>query len=119
MQDKETQRHVATTSQPPVARMIEDIVGCKWSLAVLQTIRNRILRPGAIQRSIEGISTKVLNERLTKMVRYGILVKESYLEVPPRVEYRLTRFGAKFLNVLDQIEMLQKELLARNKSSDH
>lgn len=113
MQDKETQRQFTTTSQPPVARMVEDIIGCKWSLAVLQTIRNRTLRPGAIQRSIEGISTKVLNERLAKMVRYGILVKDSYLEVPPRVEYRLTRFGEKFVNILDQIETLQKELPTR------
>lgn len=89
--------------------MVEDIVGCKWSLVVLQGIRGGTNRPGAIQRSIEGLSTKVLNERLTKMTRYGILEKHSYPELPPRVEYRLTPFGEKFASILDQIEALEAE----------
>lgn len=90
--------------------MIEDIVGCKWSLSVLNTIRNNIIQPGEIQRSINGISTKVLNERFTKMIRYGILNKTIYPEVPPRVEYQLTTFGKKFIAILDDIELLQKEV---------
>ena len=93
-----------------VSRMVEDIVGCKWSLSVLQAVRNEIVRPGEIQRSIEGISTKVLNERFTKMIRYGILNKTVYPETPPRVEYRLTDFGLKFVALLDQIDALQNEL---------
>ena len=93
-----------------VARMVEDIVGCKWSLAVLAAIRKDIARPGAIRRSLAGISTKVLNERLAKMQRYGLLVKQIYPEVPPRVEYRLTPFGKRFVALLDQIEALQAQV---------
>ena len=92
-----------------VARMVEDIVGCKWSLAVLAAIRKDIARPGAIRRSLAGISTKVLNERLVKMLRYDLLVKQIYPEVPPRVEYRLTPFGERFVVLLDQIEALQAQ----------
>ena len=96
-------------SPVPVSRMVEDIVGCKWSLSVLEAVRNDIVRPGEIQRSIEGISAKVLNERFNKMSRYNILEKTIYPEIPPRVEYQLTPFGHKFVAILDQINALQSE----------
>ena len=98
------------SSTVSVSRMVEDIVGCKWSLSVLNAVRNNIIRPGEIQRSIDGISTKVLNERFAKMMRYGILNKTIYPEVPPKVEYQLTIFGKKFIAILDDIESLQKEV---------
>jgi DNA-binding HxlR family transcriptional regulator len=94
----------------PVARMVEDIVGCKWSLAVLGAVKSGVHRPGALEHAIQGLSKKVLNERLTKLVRFGILEKHSYAELPPRVEYRLTGFGLKFCSLLDNIEALEREL---------
>jgi DNA-binding HxlR family transcriptional regulator len=90
--------------------MVEDIVGCKWSLAVLGSVRGGVRRPGAMEHAIEGISKKVLNERLRKLVRFGILEKRSFPEVPPRVEYRLTSFGERFAAVMDGVERLQSEL---------
>ena len=95
---------------PPVARMVEDIVGCKWSLAVIGAVRRGVCRPGALEHSIDGLSKKVLNERLAKLVRYGLLDKRRYAEMPPRVEYRITPFGEKFCGLLDGIETLQREL---------
>jgi DNA-binding HxlR family transcriptional regulator len=92
-----------------VARKVEDIVGCKWSLAVLGAVRGGIVRPGAIEHSIDGLSKKVLNQRLAKLVRYGILSKTSWAEKPPRVEYALTPFGIRFCRLLDDIETLQRE----------
>lgn len=94
---------------PSVARMVEDIVGCKWSLTVLDLVRRGVNRPGAMEHSIEGLTAKVLNERLRKLVRFGILEKTSYPEVPPRVEYRLTEFGRRFSGILDQIAALDRE----------
>jgi DNA-binding HxlR family transcriptional regulator len=94
----------------PVARMVEDIVGCKWSLAVLGAVRAGVQRPGAMEHAIAGLSKKVLNERLAKLLRFGILEKQSYSELPPRVEYRLTAFGRKFCTLLDGIEALQRDL---------
>ena len=98
------------TTAPNVARMVEDIVGCKWSLAVLGAVRSGVCRPGAMEHAIEGVSKKVLSERLSKLVRLGILEKQAFAELPPRVEYRLTAFGSKFLGVLDGIDALQREL---------
>ena len=100
----------AMSTPPNVSRMVEDIVGCKWSLAVLGAVRGGVRRPGAMEHAIEGLSKKVLNERLNKLVRFGILEKRAYPEVPPRVEYRFTPFGDKFCGVLDGIEALQREI---------
>jgi len=95
-----------------VGAMVEDIVGCKWSMSVLGMVRAGVLRPGAMQRSMPGLSTKVLNERLRKLMRFGILEKVVYPEIPPRVEYRLTRFGERFGALLEEIERLQREFEA-------
>jgi len=94
-------------AKPAAARMVEDIVGCKWSLAVLGRVRQGVLRPGAIESSLPGLSAKVLNERLRKLVRFGILERRAFAEVPPRVEYRLTTFGRRFARVLDAIAELE------------
>lgn len=93
-----------------VAHMVESIVGCKWSLHVLACVRKGINRPGAIERSAEGLSAKVLSERLDKFIRFGIFEKRSYPEIPPRVEYSLTPFGEKFVRIIDEVERLQNEL---------
>jgi DNA-binding HxlR family transcriptional regulator len=95
---------------PDVARMVEDVVGCKWSLAVLGAVRGGVNRPGAIEHAIAGLSKKVLNERLSKLVRFGVLERQAFAELPPRVEYRLTSFGHDFCALLDGIEALQRKL---------
>ena len=91
-------------------RMIETIYGCKWSLTVYQLLANDINRPGEMVRSVEGLTTKVLNQCLRKNTEFGILERISYNEVPPRVEYKVTGFGTKFMRILDGIEKLQSEI---------
>ncbi|MEW5864694.1 MAG: helix-turn-helix domain-containing protein [Pseudomonadota bacterium] len=103
-------RQKKVSSAPSAARMVEEIVGCKWSLAVLGAVRRGVRRPGALEHAIEGVSKKVLNERLRKLVRFGILEKRSFPEVPPRVEYHLTPFGARFSELMEGVERLQSEL---------
>ncbi|HYE62551.1 MAG TPA: helix-turn-helix domain-containing protein [Phycisphaerales bacterium] len=97
----------------PVSHMVESIVGCKWSIHVLTQIRAGTTRPGALARSAPGLSTKVLAERLDKMIRFGIVERKAYPEVPPRVEYHLTPFGEKFAKIIDEVEKLQSELRSR------
>jgi DNA-binding HxlR family transcriptional regulator len=89
--------------------MVEDIVGCKWSLTVLELLVQGVSRPGAMQRRVSGLTAKVLNERLRKLLRFGIIDREIFAEVPPRVEYRLTTFGKRFSGVLEQIAVLEAE----------
>jgi DNA-binding HxlR family transcriptional regulator len=72
-----------------------------------------VSRPGAMEHAVPGLSAKVLNERLRKLMRYGILDKRAFPEIPPRVEYSFTEFGGKFVALLDGIEKLERELRDR------
>ncbi|MFO7603170.1 MAG: helix-turn-helix domain-containing protein [Gammaproteobacteria bacterium] len=91
-------------------RKLEEVVGCKWSVSVLLAIGEGINRPGALERKIDGISTKVLSERLRKLTAYGLLEKHSYAEVPPRTEYSLTPSGKKLIRIIGQIQHLDSEI---------
>lgn len=98
-----------TPHRHQVLRMVENVLGCKWMLLILDRIRDNVTRPGALERAIPGLSTKVLNERLRKLVDYGILEKKTFRESPPRVEYHLTDFGRRLTAILDQIETIYTE----------
>ena len=60
---------------PPrhIGRMVETVVGCKWSLTVVDLVERGIRRPGAMERTVEGLTAKVLNDCLRKNVGFGIL----------------------------------------------
>lgn len=90
-----------------VAYRVENMIRCKWSLHILGLIRRGILRPGAIVRQSKGLSPKVMNERLAKMVRFEILRKKVYSGLPLKVEYHLTNFGKRFIRILDAIARLK------------
>ncbi|WP_367607735.1 winged helix-turn-helix transcriptional regulator [Legionella sp. W05-934-2] len=92
------------------ASAVETIYGCKWSLTVYSLLRDGINRPGEMVQSVEGLSTKVLNQCLRKNLEFGILGKNTFNEIPPRVEYFVTPFGEKFLKILDQIEALNDQI---------
>ena len=99
---------------PPAAKpaysQLEDVVGCKWSVSVLQAVAEGVSRPGALERHVQGISTKVLSERLRKLTAYGLLARHAYAEVPLRTEYSLTRNGRKLISIIDQIKLLDDEI---------
>lgn len=97
-------------SERATYRRLEDVVGCKWSAAVVAAIGRGVHRPGALERYIPGISKKVLNERLRKLLAYGLITRTDYHETPPRVEYRLTRAGRKLAAVLAKLREVQREL---------
>jgi len=93
-----TQQKIFSRKSAPVrsARMVESIFGCKWSLTVYQLLANGINRPGEMVRTVEGLSTKVLNDCLRRNIDFDILERIAYNEVPPRVEYKVTAFGKNF-----------------------
>lgn len=93
-----------------VYSQLEDVVGCKWSVSVLRAIADGITRPGALERHVQGISTKVLSERLRKLTTYGLLAKHVYAEVPPRTEYSLTVNGQRLVAIIDQLKVLDDQI---------
>ncbi len=102
-------RKTTKAEHAPITRLLEDVLGCKWSWSVLRAIRAGATRPGQLERAIPGISTKVLNERLRKLVAHGVLEKIAFDAMPPHVEYAFTGLGTRFFAVLGQIEALERE----------
>jgi DNA-binding HxlR family transcriptional regulator len=100
-----------------VPMLLEEVIGCRWTISVLGAVAAGVRRPGALERHIEGISTKVLADRLRHFTRVGIFERVQFPEIPPRVEYRLTRFGRKFMRLLREVEKLQAELNGGEDSS--
>lgn len=99
----------AKVEHAPLTRLLEDVLGCKWSWSVLRAIHAGTTRPGQLERAIPGISTKVLNERLRKLVAHGVLEKTEFDAMPPHVEYAFTELGTRFFAILGQIEALERE----------
>lgn len=90
-------------------RRLEDVVGCKWSAAVLSAIGRGVQRPGQLERFIPGISTKVLNERLRKLTDYRLISRTVVPGKVPRTEYTLTETGVKLISIIESIRELDEE----------
>ena len=79
------------------------VLGTKWKPIVLWVLRERKARFGQIAATIGLVSRKVLTDTLREMEQDGLIVRKEYKELPPRVEYSLTKKGAALLPILRQI----------------
>ena len=86
----------------PVRRSL-GILGGKWTLLILFQINDRVIRYRQLKRTIPGISEKVLIQELNFLVENKFISKQSYPEIPPRVEYSLTKLGLKTLPIVDKL----------------
>ena len=75
-------------------------VGGKWKPILIYLIRKGANRFGMLQRGINGISKQMLTKQLRELEHDGILHREIFPEIPPRVEYTLTEFGQSLLPVI-------------------
>jgi DNA-binding HxlR family transcriptional regulator len=100
-----------TAGMPPtVIDIFENCLGCKWTLHILHQVRSGTTRPGQLERSAEELSRKVMNERLGRLVEFGILDKTS--DGSQVVEYRLTEFGERIAQILEDVEQLRRDVVA-------
>ena len=104
---KPRSKHLSLPDRTAYHRL-EDVVGCKWSAAVLAAIGRGVTRPGQLERFIPGISTKVLNERLRKLLDYQLITRREYPGKILRVEYDLTATGRKLSIIIEQIRDLDE-----------
>lgn len=86
----------------PVATAVA-LVGGKWKLLILRNLRSRPWRFNELQRDLEGISQKVLTDSLRQMMDDGLVYRQNYQELPPRVEYGLTDLGKEMLPIIDAL----------------
>jgi Predicted transcriptional regulators len=89
-------------------RRLEDVVGCNWPAAAVGTLQRGATRPGQLERYIPGISTKVLTERLRKLLNYGLITREDRSGTVMHVEYNLTPTGWKPARIFEQVHELQE-----------
>jgi DNA-binding HxlR family transcriptional regulator len=83
----------------PDARAL-DLVGDKWTLLIIRDLAAGPRRFVELQRVLPGISTEQLRSRLNRMVADGLLTRQRYREVPPRVDYELTERSRELMPVV-------------------
>lgn len=83
----------------PVARTARIISG-KWTLLIIRDLATGVKRFNQLERSLQGISPKTLSERLRSLEIEGVISRQTFAEVPPRVEYSLTEKGYDLVDVV-------------------
>lgn len=78
-----------------------DIIGAKWTAVIVHDLSEGARRFSELEHACPGISPRTLSERLRALEDETILVRHSYPEAPPRVEYTLTDKGRALLTVID------------------
>ncbi|MFE3191309.1 winged helix-turn-helix transcriptional regulator [Nocardia sp. NPDC059240] len=81
-----------------------DVVGGKWKMHLMWVLAEGPQRFGQIRRLLTGVSEKVLAENLRQMEASGVVHREIYPEIPPRVEYSLTELGWELSSALRPLE---------------
>ena len=106
---------------PARARWLLEILATKWTPVILHLLNEQSpMRSGELRRSVPGISQKVLTATLRNLERDGMVIREDYLETPPRVEYCLTELGESLIPIIFSLETWAEEniteVLARRTS---
>lgn len=80
------------------------LIGDKWKVLILRDLMPGTRRFGELRKSIGHVSQKVLTAQLRDMEASGLVHREVYAEVPPRVEYSLTALGRSLKPILDSMQ---------------
>lgn len=100
----------------PVATTVQ-LIGSKWKLLIIRNLRVRPWRFNELQKSLEGISQKILTDSLRSMESDGIVTRTVFPEVPPHVEYALSPLGESMGPILDAMEVFGHEYQETVKSA--
>src|SRR6478672_12841534 len=86
-----------------------EILGAKWTAVLVHDLSEGPRRFTELEHSCKGISPRTLSERLRALETEGILVRRSYAESPPRVEYELTAKGEGLLPIIEEMRRFGHE----------
>lgn len=87
----------------PVATTVQ-LIGSKWKLLIFRNLRLRPWRFNELQKSLDGISQKILTDSLRSLENDGLIIRTVFPEVPPHVEYSLSPLGEKMKPILETME---------------
>lgn len=93
------------------------IIGTKWKPIIIYVLQNRKVRFGQLDAIIPLITRKVLAEQLKELEDDGIIIREAFSEIPPRVEYSLSEKGLELLPILNSIMIWNNKY--ENKESNY
>lgn len=79
------------------------VIGGKWKALILWELNGQPVRFGELRRRVQGISEKMLIQALREMEADGVVHRQAFHEIPPRVEYSVTEFGASLNAVLEPL----------------
>ena len=96
--------------QCPMARVQEVLAG-KRKILILWYLNYKILRFGELKRKLPDVTQKMLTQQLRALENDGLIIRNVYACVPPRVEYSLTDLGRAFIPLLTQMQELGKKLI--------
>lgn len=89
------------------------LVGGKWKLIILFRISGKLNRFGALHRAIPGITKQMLTQQLRELEADGILNRKVFAEIPPRVEYSLTKRGRSIMPLVKAMKAWGEEDLRK------
>ena len=90
------------------------LIGDKWKVLILRDLMPGTKRFGELKKSVGSVSQKVLTAQLRDMEEKGLVHREVYAEVPPRVEYSLTDLGKSLKPILDALQSWGEDYKAKN-----
>ena len=83
---------------------IWEVLGRRWTLLILKNFCTKeVIRFNELKRSLSGISSTVLSDRLLDLEREGLLSKKIYPEIPPKVEYRMTPQARELVSIINEL----------------
>jgi DNA-binding HxlR family transcriptional regulator len=106
------QRKFGTLQEECPVRAALDIVRGRWKPSILYELKQRPRRYSELQNALPRISPQALSTQLKQLEADGLVERNVYPEVPARVEYRLSDFGATLSDVMDSLENWGKSYLA-------
>ncbi|MFL6022601.1 MAG: winged helix-turn-helix transcriptional regulator [Marmoricola sp.] len=95
------------------SRVVLDRIGDRWTVLVVVALAGGRLRFSELRARIEGITPKVMTQTLRALERDGVLTREVFAEVPPRVEYELTELGRDLLAPIDAVRVWAEQHASR------
>ena len=93
----------------PVATSVS-LIGGKWKLLIIRNLTKRTWRFNELQKSLNGISQKVLTDSLRQLESDGIIFRKDYHTNPPKVEYGMTDLGLELSKMLDVSDSYLKKV---------
>lgn len=80
------------------------LIGGKWKLLIMRNLLSRAWRFNELKKDLKGISQNVLTYNLRSMEKDGIIIRKIYPEIPPKVEYGLTKLGKSMKPIIKSME---------------